>query len=81
MDLCVLEVSQFSIGSSRPARATQRNPDSKKQKTKKNQKNKKKPKKQTKKGWRDGSVVKSADCSSEGPEFKPSNHMVAQNHL
>jgi hypothetical protein len=22
------------------------------------------------KGWRDGSVIKSADCSSEGPEFK-----------
>jgi hypothetical protein len=22
------------------------------------------------KGWRDGSVVKSTDCSSEGPEFK-----------
>jgi hypothetical protein len=21
-------------------------------------------------GWQDGSVVKSADCSSEGPEFK-----------
>jgi hypothetical protein len=21
-------------------------------------------------GWRDGSVVKSADCSSRGPEFK-----------
>jgi hypothetical protein len=21
-------------------------------------------------GWRDGSVVKSADCSSEGPQFK-----------
>ena len=21
-------------------------------------------------GWRDGSVVKSADCSSEGPKFK-----------
>ena len=21
-------------------------------------------------GWRDGSAVKSADCSSEGPEFK-----------
>jgi hypothetical protein len=21
-------------------------------------------------GWRDGSVVKSANCSSEGPEFK-----------
>jgi hypothetical protein len=21
-------------------------------------------------GWRDGSVVKSTDCSSEGPEFK-----------
>jgi hypothetical protein len=23
-----------------------------------------------KKGWRDDSVVKSTDCSSEGPEFK-----------
>jgi len=23
-----------------------------------------------KKGWRDGSVVKSTDCSSRGPEFK-----------
>jgi hypothetical protein len=22
------------------------------------------------KGWRDGSVVKSTDCSPEGPEFK-----------
>jgi hypothetical protein len=22
------------------------------------------------KGWRDGSAVKSTDCSSEGPEFK-----------
>jgi hypothetical protein len=21
-------------------------------------------------GWRDGSVVKNTDCSSEGPEFK-----------
>jgi hypothetical protein len=21
-------------------------------------------------GWRDGSAVKSTDCSSEGPEFK-----------
>jgi hypothetical protein len=27
-------------------------------------------KKGSKKGWRDGSVVKSTDCSSEGPEFK-----------
>jgi hypothetical protein len=25
--------------------------------------------KEFKKGWRDGSVVKSTDCSSEGPEF------------
>jgi hypothetical protein len=31
-------------------------------------------------GWRDGSVVKSTDCSSEGPEFNPSNHIVAHNH-
>jgi hypothetical protein len=27
-------------------------------------------KKKKKSGWRDGSVVKSTDCSSEGPEFK-----------
>jgi hypothetical protein len=26
--------------------------------------------KKKKKGWRDGSVVKNTDCSSEGPEFK-----------
>jgi hypothetical protein len=26
--------------------------------------------KRKKGGWRDGSVVKSTDCSSEGPEFK-----------
>jgi hypothetical protein len=26
--------------------------------------------KNNEKGWRDGSVVKSTDCSSEGPEFK-----------
>jgi hypothetical protein len=31
--------------------------------------------------WREGSVVKSTDCSSKGPEFIPSNHMVAHNHL
>jgi hypothetical protein len=24
----------------------------------------------TREGWRDGLVVKSTDCSSEGPEFK-----------
>jgi hypothetical protein len=29
-----------------------------------------KNKKQKTRGWRDGSVVKSTDCSSEGPEFK-----------
>jgi hypothetical protein len=27
-------------------------------------------KKKSNKGWRDGSVVKSANCSSEGPKFK-----------
>ena len=31
-------------------------------------------------GWRDGSADKSTDCSSEGPEFKSHNHMVAHNH-
>jgi hypothetical protein len=78
--------------SARTARATQRNPVSKKQKqkTKQNkqtntqktnkqktqpspQANKNQSTKQVKamrKGWRDGSVVKSTDCSSKGPEFK-----------
>ena len=32
-------------------------------------------------GGRDGSVVKSTECSSRGPEFNPSNHMVAHDHL
>jgi hypothetical protein len=27
-------------------------------------------KKEGKRGWRDGSVVKSTNCSSEGPEFQ-----------
>jgi len=31
--------------------------------------------------WRDGSAVKGIDCSSRGPEFIPSNHKVAHNHL
>ena len=29
----------------------------------------KKKKKSSQEGWRDGSVVKSTDCSSRGPEF------------
>jgi hypothetical protein len=34
-----------------------------------------------KRGWRDGSAVKSTDCSSEGPEFKfQKNYMVAYHH-
>jgi hypothetical protein len=32
-------------------------------------------------GWRDGSVVKSTDCSSRILSSIPSNHMVAHNHL
>jgi hypothetical protein len=32
-------------------------------------------------GWRDGSDVKSTDCSSIGPEFNSQKHMVAHNHL
>ncbi|EDL01299.1 mCG142063, isoform CRA_b [Mus musculus] len=31
--------------------------------------------------WRDGSAVKRTDCSFRGPEFIPSTHMVAHNHL
>jgi hypothetical protein len=59
------EASLIYKVSSRTAKATQRNPVSKKQKQNKN--------KQTKKnnwGWPDGSVSKSTDCSSEGSEFK-----------
>jgi hypothetical protein len=61
--------------SSRTARATQRNPVSKNQQrnppqtTTTKRKRKTKTKKE-KHGWRDGSVVKSADCPSKGPEFK-----------
>jgi hypothetical protein len=47
--------------SSRTARATQRNPVSKKTKQNKT--------KHKSMGWRDGSVVKRTDCSSRGPEF------------
>ena len=50
------QISEFSRVSSRTVGATQRNPVSKKQN------------KQTR-GWRDGSIVKSTDCSSKGPEF------------
>jgi hypothetical protein len=52
-------------------------------KTKTNKKKKKKKEKERKEaeGWRDGSVVKSTNCSSRGPEFNPSNHMVAHSHL
>jgi hypothetical protein len=33
-------------------------------------------------GWRDGSVVKSMDCTlPEVLSSSPSNHMVAHNHL
>jgi hypothetical protein len=31
---------------------------------------KKKKRKPERGGWRDGSMVKSSDCSSKGPEFK-----------
>jgi hypothetical protein len=53
--------------SSRTARAIQRNPVSKN----KNKQTKKPNQKKWKPwGWRDGSAVKSTDCSSEGHEFK-----------
>jgi ribosome assembly protein YihI (activator of Der GTPase) len=60
--------------SSRTARVIQRNPVSKNNKQKQKNKTKKKERKRKKekrrRGWKDGSVVKSANCSSEGPEFK-----------
>jgi hypothetical protein len=68
--------------SSRTARATQRNPVSKKKKKETTNQKKKvahafnlstweaKAGIFLKGGWRDGSVAKSTDCSSEGPEFK-----------
>jgi hypothetical protein len=31
-------------------------------------------------GWQDGTVVQSTNYSSKGPEFNPSNHVVAHNH-
>ena len=52
--------------SSRTARAIQRNPISK---NKKILKKKKKRKEKFFMSWRDGSAVKSTDCSSRGPEF------------
>jgi hypothetical protein len=58
--------------SSRTARAIQRNPVSKqkqKQKTKQNKAKKKKKKQTDPRAWRDGSVVKSMNCSSRGVEF------------
>jgi hypothetical protein len=39
------------------------------------------PVSKTKSGWRDSSAVKSTGCSSRGPVFNPSNHMVAHNCL
>jgi len=33
------------------------------------------------KGWRDGSVVKSTDCSSRGPEFKSQQHGGSQPYI
>jgi hypothetical protein len=75
------QISEFETSlvyrvSSRTARAKQRN-----KKTKN-----KKPQKQQQKiwegwGWRDGSAVKSTDCSSRGSEFNSQQHMMAHNHL
>jgi hypothetical protein len=53
---------------SRPTRAIQRNPVLKNQK-------------KGKRGWRDGSEVKSTDCSSEGPEFISQQPHGRYNHL
>jgi hypothetical protein len=56
--------------SSRTARATQRNPASKKQKTKTKTKTKQNKTKKKDLGWRDGSGVESTDCSSKDLKFK-----------
>jgi hypothetical protein len=57
--------------SSRTARTTQRNPvlKNKNKNKKKKQKNKKRERERDFWGWRDGSGVKSTDCSSRCPEF------------
>jgi type IV secretory pathway VirB9-like protein len=66
---------------SRTARATQRNPVSKNQKKKKKKKEKEKEKEEKERGWRDGSAVKSTDCSFRGPRLISSIYMVAHKHL
>jgi hypothetical protein len=75
VDLCEFKASCVYKVSSRRARITQRNPVLK-NKTKQTNKQKDMV-------WRDGSAVKSTDCSFRGPELNsiPSNHMVSHNHL
>jgi hypothetical protein len=51
--------------SSKTAKTIQRNPVLKKQTKKQTNKQEK-----AVRGWRDGSAIKSTDCSYEGPEFK-----------
>jgi hypothetical protein len=59
--------------SSRTARATQRNPVSKIQKERKKERKREREREREEikifRGWRDGSEVKSTDCSSRGPEL------------
>jgi hypothetical protein len=70
------QISEFKASlvykvSSRTGRTAQRNPASNKQKNKKTGRLAGSAIKNVYHwGWRDGSVVKSTDCSSEGPEFK-----------
>jgi hypothetical protein len=47
----------------------------------KTKQNKTKQNKTNKTSWRDGSTIKSTDCSSEILSSIPSNHMVAPTHL
>jgi hypothetical protein len=72
------QISEFEASlvyrvSSRTAKAIQRNLVSKNKKQNKTtppqKKRKRKKRKKIKTGWRDGSVVKSTDYSSESPEF------------
>jgi hypothetical protein len=66
-------VSLVYIESSRTARTRERDPVSKKEKKRK--------RKEKKKGWIDGSVVKSTDCSFGGCRFNSQHLMAAHNCL
>jgi hypothetical protein len=69
MRISEYEASLVYKVSSRTARTTQRNPDSK-------QTNKHKPKRKKNRGWRDGSVVKSTPFAKDLSSIPSTNRVV-----